>query len=226
MKKTMTIQTIIRISILLTFSPIQCMDLIMSGINPPILHLDSSSIKTLRDMSDKNKNKPLLFSQQNKKLNILQQLLNDRADITFSNNDEDVNFWLNKDKKMTENILYQICLTFLGYRTQEKTINMAHPPFSRKSNPFYLTMQYRTFLLHITATQPLAYTMPTTIKRLIHEYKTKDTVTPKTTTTEPTLMELEKEERILFEALPYNTQQMVMDIFLYHDKSDSLIASK
>jgi len=240
----MKIQTIIQISALLIFSSTQCMEPEKSKINTNIsqttLIVDNSLINKLIKTSKKNKSNPLLFSQRTKRLNVLQQLLNTNATIIFSNNNNEINFWLNQDETIIRNILYEKLLSFLSYRVNENKIEINHTPFHQQK-PFSLTLQYSHSVLYITNQQPLPYNTQKIIERFLRDYKpnpiTKTIINnlpenapapqpanqcvifnQKTTTIKELLIQLTDEEHDLFIALPYNTQEILMDILL--DQSD------
>ena len=241
----MKIQTIIQISALLIFSSTQCMEPEKSKINTNIsqttLIVDNSLINKLIETSKKNKSNPLLLLQRTKRLNLLQQLLNKNASIIFSNNNEAIQFWLNKDETIVSNILYEKLFSFLSYRVNENKIEINHTPFHQQK-PFNLTLQYSRSVLYITNQQPLPYNTQKIIERFLRDYKP-NTITktiiknlPKnapqpqqqtdecvihnqeTTNIKDLPTQLTDEEHDLFVALPYNTQQILMDILI--DQSD------
>lgn len=173
----MKIQTIIQISALLILSSTQCMELeqfkINTNINQKTLTVDNFLLKKLIETSKKHKANPLLFIQRTKKLHLLQQLLNNNAEITFNSSNDEINFWLNKDETIVKNILHEQFLSFLSYRSDENIFTINHTPFYDRQNPFNLTMQHRTSLLHITSEQPLPYNAQTTATRFMNEYRPK-----------------------------------------------------
>jgi hypothetical protein len=252
----MKIQTIIPISALLILSSTQCMELINPKINTnsnqATLKLDDSLIEKFVKMSKQNKSNPLLFSQRIKRLNLLRQLLNSNAEITFSNKDDDTKFWFNKDEKIVTDILYEKFLSFLSYKSNKNTIKINHIPFSDQQKTFNVTMQYNTSLLHISSEQSLPRNTQTTLTKFMNEYWPKNKIekikynlsenpqqpdqslvhNQETPNIEDMLIQLTEEDSTTLKALPYNTQQLLINILLdqdnpfLHDKSDSLIASK
>ena len=109
---------IIHIAALCSFFYAQSMEMIQpkNNKNIPTLKLDDFLIDQLITDSKKNKSDPSLFSRRTKKSHLLQSLLKQNANITFSNNDSAVTFWQNKKNyEMIKKILYDKLLCFVSY---------------------------------------------------------------------------------------------------------------
>lgn len=234
----MNIQNTIQILALLTFSCTQCMELVQpktnNNIDQTTLKLDNSVINKLIDSSKKNKSNPLLLSQRTKKIHLLQKLLNKKANITFSNDNKDIKFWLNRDEEIVKKILYDKLLSFVSYRTCQNKITINHTPLDQQK-PFSATFQYSTSLLHITFAQPLTRRTKNTVIKLLHEYLPNNekkvikkplikdqqqqatvlcTQEQDTITIEKQKLTLTEEDFSLFATLPDNTQELLREIIL------------
>jgi hypothetical protein len=227
----MVVKIMIHTAFLCCFSFAHCMELTNPQKNTSISHatlsLNSFLIREFIKISKKNTSNPLLLVHRTKRLNLLQQLLDNNAEITFSNEDNDIKFWLNKDKNIVTQILHEKFLSFLSYQTNKNTIKINHTLFFDQQKPFNCTMQYHTFLLHITSAQPLPYNTKQTLKRFLHEYERNNVqqqrnnqhLVPNKSTTNAgdKSIELTEDDYDLFRTLPYNTQELLRDILFDRD---------
>lgn len=236
----MNIHTITPLSILFVISSCLCMELEQATIKINHLLID----KCIKE-AKQNTSNPELFSRRTKKMCLLQQLLNHKIDITFSN--ENINFWRHKDANITQNILHEELLSFLSYKTSfQKKITLNYTPFENQES-LIINLHVDGALLHFTTTKLLNNDAQYALQKFLHEYHEnidaiaiKQIVTPvssyakatkdkqnsyqhlthdqQITNPEDQLLQLPQEEQILFMKLPYNTQQLLLDIIF--DKND------
>jgi hypothetical protein len=199
--------------------------------NTTTLTLDNDCINKLLLNTEKNKSNPLLLQQRTKRVHLLKQLLDCKTPITFSNEDNEVRFWLDQNNiAMIKSMLNDKLLRLISYRPAfQRKVIIAHT-----SEPLGISLQIDNSLLHCTFTQPLNLTTLRVFEKFLNEYDKinaksivasvinthrkihtiPQVITPKQDTPTPELqsIQLSEEEYDLFTALPYNTQQLIMDI--------------
>lgn len=225
----LNIQTAVQTLILLIFSSIQCMEIKSKNntlTKQPTLQLDYSLINTLTTNIKKDRSNPLLFRQRTKRLHLLQQLLDNKINISLSSKDENIKFWLGKDTTMIPNLLYDKFLSLLSYRSNvQKKVILADNPFNAKK-AFAFSLQIDSSLLYFTATQPLDYDTNGILKKFLYEY-IHDTEVQKyinnpvipdqaNIDTKNQFQQLihDEDEYDLFMMLPHATQELLQDILL------------
>jgi len=227
----MNVKMMMHVAFLYSFSFVHCMELTEPKNNTDInqtitLKMDDSLIQKFIKISKENKSNPLLFLQRTKKLNLLQQLLTNNAEITFSS-DNAINFWLNKDKTIATNIVHEKLLSFLSYRPNDNGIKINHTSFFDQQKTFNLTMQYNTSLLHVTIAKYLNRYTTYTLTKFLREYG-HDNVQQKrnlqhfipdknTIHAGDQSIQLTEDDYDLFVTLPHNTQKLLRDILLDQD---------
>lgn len=241
----MKLQIVLSLSMLLIFSCIQCMELIPRHNNHPTLPLNNNSIQKLTNLVNQKKLNLSGPNQLAKRLNLFQQLLNNHTTITFSNNDDNLKFWIKKkDTTTATTIFYEKCLFLLNYNydTDPDILNMTHTYFHSLQKNFNLIIQCGTSRFYITAANPLSRNTCTAIMQLINTYINRNPVshinicfpaTPpqpdpfpllkkETTDTEKPLIKSSKKINSSLDELPWITQQILSDILFDQDMSDSL----
>ncbi len=216
----MKISVTIHIIALLIFSCIQSMEIVQpkNNENIPTLKLDSSIINTLIHESKKNRSNPSLFSRRTKRLQLLQQLLNEKTEISFSNNSNTVIFWLNKDNAPeVQKILYEQLLSFISYSPSQHTVRIQHTAFS-KSQSFNATLELKRSLLRITISHSLTYQLRETASKFLDQYNSNKCGyyaqynIPIQQQNIQTSEEKTYDDTALLATLPHNTQELLLEI--------------
>lgn len=235
----MKIQKIISILTLISLSSTQCMELGKSknntNTNPLTLQVNKYLIETLKRDIKHNTSNPILFYERSQRLHLLEKLLDKKIDITFNNQDENIRYWVGKDKIISSNILYEKLLSLLSYKihTQQNVV-IAHAPYDRKT-PIAVSLQINNSLLNFTATHPLDYNTKNILKKFLCKYAQETVVQkinnpqtypqqfmvdqnyalyPSNINVQYEYVELSDDDYDLFMSLPYPTQELLVAILL------------
>ena len=168
----MKIQKTIFLSAFFTIFYAQSMEMIQpkNNKNIPTLKLDHSIINTLINESKKNRSNPSLFSRRTKRLQLLQQLLNEKTEISFSNNNNTIIFWRDKDDASeVQKILYEQLLSFISCSPSKHTVRIQHTPFSERQS-FNATLELKCSLLRITISHFLTYQLRDVASKFLDQY--------------------------------------------------------
>lgn len=234
----MIIRTIAYLSILFIAPFSLCMESEQSNTNTndnrQIIQVNNHITRKLRNQSKQNKSHPLLFTQRTRRINLLEDLLNCNIQISFDSQNQPTKFWLDRDKRIVQNILHDQLLLFLSYKIEcQKKISITHTPFQNK--PLVISLHINNSSLHFTAKQSLDYNTRYKLKKFLHEYidnaqiqqiislsahyqqqPSKDlqlfTQHQNNSNAEDQIRQLPEEEQTLFATLPYNTQQLLIEI--------------
>lgn len=225
----------LQILLLLIFSSTQCMELGISKKSCTVQinhHLIDNFLRKVK----KNKSNPLLLFQQTKRLHLLKKIINKEINLSFSNQDKDILFWINKDKQIIRNILNEKFLFLINHKTnQQKNVLISYVPSSIET-PFYISLQIKNSVLDFTATNCLNSKTAYIIKKFLREYvynaQVQELSNPPTDALQIDCQEssssneknndidelqslkLPNDEYELFMTLPYNTQTFLKDIIL------------
>ena len=218
-------------ALLCSFSFVHCMEISElknnTNINQTTLQLENSLLHKLIDSNQKKKSNSLLFLQRTKRLNLLQKLLDQKADITFSNEDNDIKFWLNKDENIVTQILHEKLFSLLSYKANSRIkITINHTPFDQQTT-FTMALQLNNSLLHITIAKALNYNTKRALIKFLHEYGHNNAQQQRndqhfvpdqnTINTADQFLQLTEDEYSFFVTLPHNTQELLRDILLDRD---------
>lgn len=166
----MKISETIHIIALCIVSYTQCMQITQpQETNPLTLRLDDNLITQLTNSGKKNKSSPLLFQRQTKRLSILQQLLNHKATINFSNKSKTLIVYRNKNnKEMVQTLLYEKLLYFITCNIQKYRSQINHRYYDQEGS-FVATIEVNLSQLHIFA-QSLTDELNTLILQFSNQY--------------------------------------------------------